>query len=71
MTLKLWAVGVDNPDPSTWSPWAEVALVVAETAEEAVSLADAADQNAAVVEVDMTKPQLLVKMPEPAWGEDL
>lgn len=69
MTLKLFVVGESSPDPEKWSIWSEWALVVAES-EDAARKMDGRDEKA-VTEVPMDKPLYLVKMPEPAWGDDL
>lgn len=65
--MKLWVVGETSPNPEEWGIWSEFAIVVAETAEQACELGD----GTPATEIPIDKAQRLVKMPEPAWGDDL
>ena len=68
--MKLFVVGNESPDPEEWSEWNEVAIVVAETAEEAKKLCAFGEQR--VAEIPMDKAQLIYQAPSPElwWGED-
>lgn len=67
--MKLWVVGESNPEPEEWSIWSEASIVIANTKEEAIELDGRDYENAC--EIIMDRPQLLIRMPEPAWGSDL
>lgn len=56
-----------TPNPDEWSIWSELSIVVAETAEQACEIAG----DCPATEIKMDKAQLLVKMPELAWGDDI
>ena len=66
--MKLWVVGENSPNPEEWSIWSEYSLVVAGTAEQACELVG---RRAPATEIPLVKAQVLVKMSEPDWGEDL
>jgi hypothetical protein len=57
--LKLYIVGESSGDAKDWSPYSNVALVVAENETAAMEMTD---RDAAVAEVDMTKARVLVHM---------
>lgn len=63
----LFAVGTENPDPAQWKGWNEVELVLAEDKEHALRISGYGP-GYPVVEVNMTKAGLVMKMP--AWNDD-
>lgn len=65
--MKLYVVGESTPDPGTWSIWSEPSIVVASDIEEARQLGGSGE----ACEIPMDKAQVLMSMPEPAWGEDV
>jgi hypothetical protein len=57
--LKLFVVGESSGDPSTWSQWTVKTLVVAETAVDALRMADR-DSRSSVAEVVWSDPCILM-----------
>lgn len=66
--LKLFVVGESSSDPSKWSAWSELSLVIATTPEDAARLA--ARSGDVTTEVPLDRAGVLVTMPEPNHGED-
>ncbi len=66
--MKVYIVGSDSLNPEDWSIWDETAIVIASTPEEAMELANG---DGPALEVDMNKPQFLMRLPEPNWGDDI
>jgi len=70
-SLKLYVVGTTSSDPGSWSIWDELALVIAETKEQALRLSGEIHDLSSVHEVQFDRPKHLVSMTEPRWGDDL
>ena len=69
--LKLYVVGNTSSNPNDWSEWDEIALVLAETSEQALTLTKYPFKD--VVEIPITgEAKLLYQTPSPElwWGED-
>jgi len=59
--LKLWAVGTEDPNPENWNAWDQVAIVVAQTKEEAIRLNNLDSPHAVELIITKMEPGLLVK----------
>ena len=68
--MKLFVIGSKSPNPEYWSRWDEVALVIADTVEEAKELTSKGNFEESC-EIPLDKAQLLIQMTEPNMGEDL
>jgi hypothetical protein len=60
---KLIAIGTENPNPKKWTEWDEVRLYIADSVEEAINM-DGRYKNSPATEVDMTKSQFVLGMPD-------
>jgi hypothetical protein len=67
-TLQLYVIGTKSGEPGEWSPWDELVLVVAASADDARSLVPERAEDP--VHAVMGERGVLVSMPEPAWGDD-
>jgi predicted regulator of Ras-like GTPase activity (Roadblock/LC7/MglB family) len=56
--MKLFVVGSTSPNPEDWSCWSDIHIVVANSAEEALKLAD--DGTAQVCEISMDKANVIL-----------
>ena len=68
--MELFIAGNESQNQEDWSIWDEVAIIVANSIEEAESLT----WNRPVIELDLNKikePGIIMQMQEPAWGDDL
>lgn len=68
--LKLFVFGTSNPNPTEWSTWNEITLVLAKDYDQARKMMGV-DRYEKYAEVDMTRPAILVSLSEPNWGDDL
>jgi len=73
--LKLFVVGSKSPDPSKWSIWDEVTVVIAKDKKEALKLAKAVSGIPSLeefcTEIPMDKALVLRTDNEPAYGDDI
>jgi hypothetical protein len=65
---KLYAVGTTYPNPSDWSGWDEIAIVIADSPQQAMELGG----DSLCIEIPLDHPVVLMKEHEPTgWGRDL
>lgn len=70
--MKLFAIGTKNPNPSEWSIWDEVSVLIAEDKDKALLLARENNiYSNEICEIDANKAQILFIGTEPNFGEDL
>lgn len=64
--MKLFALGVSDPNPINWKPWHEVELWLAEDKQQALELAGYAEKGKPstypIAEIDMMKAGHLMSM---------
>lgn len=67
--MKLFVLGETSSNPDDWSIWSEWWLVIAESPEKALEMAEG--RHSQVTEIPMDRALIVATMTEPNWGEDL